>query len=59
MSDEGMHGDPMTEIEVINATRNLAKGVWTLYEALQSEGFSESDALRLCCEYVRGIATPR
>ena len=48
--------EPMTEVEILNAVKNMAKMAWTLYLNLQDEGFDAADALTLTGRWLHGTA---
>ncbi len=54
MTDEGMLGQPMDMVEVLNAMRNIASGAWAMYQALKEEGFPEAEALKLVGAWMHG-----
>lgn len=54
MTDEP--DSPMSEIEILNAMKNMAKMVWTLYTELVEQGFTEIQAMELCGRYLHGSA---
>jgi hypothetical protein len=49
-----MTDDPMSEVEILNAMRNMAKMARTLYDELVEQGFSEDQAMKLVAKYVHG-----
>lgn len=53
---EGESGNPLNEIEAVNAMKNVAKMAWALYEGLVGEGFSEADSLKMVLRYLHGAA---
>jgi hypothetical protein len=56
VTDEGQLGQPMDEVEVVNAMRNMGAGVWAFFCELQEQGFTREEALRLVVAYVAGMA---
>ena len=57
--DEGMVGQPMDAVEILNSIRNLATTARAFYLQLVEEGFSEADALRLTATWIGGISGGR
>ena len=56
MTDEGPAGDPMDVIEALNAMANAAMIVHGLYTSLISEGFTETQAMKLTAAFLHGQA---
>lgn len=59
MTDEGFQGDPMGEVEVFAAMRNMAKMARKLYEGFVEEGFTESEATKMVWAWLHGTAGGR
>ena len=56
MTEEGRVGEPMDEVEVAHGMANLAMAVRALYVGMVEEGFTPSEALRLCAAYMGGLS---
>jgi hypothetical protein len=56
MTDEGMVGEPMDMVEVLNAFRNMATGAWAMCESLKEEGFNDEQAMKLVAAWMHGNA---
>jgi len=56
MTDEGQRGDPMDMVEVLNLVTNAAAMTWRMFDELTGQGFTETQALKLCAAYLHGTA---
>lgn len=56
MTDEGVVGQPMDAVELLQAMRDGAVAWWTLFRALQDEGFTEQQALTLVAAQVHAAS---
>lgn len=56
MTDEGVRGEPMDAVEMVNTMVNLASGARAFFNQLVEEGFEKNDALRLTAAWIAGLS---
>lgn len=54
---EGDGGNPLNELEALNAMKNMAKLTRSYYAALRDEGFRAGEALQLTTTWLRATVS--